>query len=211
MISGKRFALTSALAIAVMLLMAVCEGPLATASHGSSASSSVSHGTGSPLQEPTTIAHSLDDTSSAGQSPPDLGEGIQFEHISVEEGLSEGSVYCIFQDSRGFLWFCTQDGLDRYDGYNFKVYRPEPERNSIAFPYVRSVCESPAGVLWIATLGGGLDRLDLETEEFRHYPQNSDGSGPSGTWLTSLFCDRDGGVWMGTTAAGLNRFDPSTS
>jgi ligand-binding sensor domain-containing protein len=193
MISGKRFALTSTLAIAVMLLMAVCEGPLAIASPGSSATSSVQHSTGSAQQGATTIAHSQDDAASAGPS-------IQFERISVEQGLSEGSVYCIFQDSRGFLWFCTQDGLDRYDGYDFKVYRPNLERNSIAFPYVRSVCESPAGALWIATLGGGLDRLDLETEQFRHYPQNPNGSGPSGRWLTSLFCDRDGGVWMGTTS-----------
>jgi signal transduction histidine kinase/ligand-binding sensor domain-containing protein len=211
MIPGKRCALTSALAIAVMLLMAVCEGSLATASPGSPATSSVSHRTGSPLQEAAIVSDSQDDASSAGQSPPDPGEGIQFEHISVEQGLSEGSVYCIFQDSRGFLWFCTQDGLDRYDGYDFKVYRSEPERNSISFPYVRSVCESPTGVLWIATLGRGLERLDLETEQFRHYPQNPDGSGPSGTWLTSLFCDQDGGVWMGTTAAGLNRLDPATN
>jgi ligand-binding sensor domain-containing protein/signal transduction histidine kinase len=208
---GKRFALTSALVIAAVLLMAVCLRSVAAVSPGSPAISSVLHRTGSPQQEATTIAHGQDDAASAGQSPPAPGESIQFEHISVELGLSEGSVYCIFQDSRGFLWFCTQDGLDRYDGYNFKVYRPEPERNSIAFPYVHSVCESPAGVLWIATMGGGLDRFDLETEQFRHYPQNPDGSGPSGRWITSLFCDRDGGVWMGTTAAGLNRFYPATN
>src|SRR5512134_1683720 len=52
---------------------------------------------------------------------------LRFDHINIEEGLSQSSVRVIFQDSRGFLWFGTQDGLNRYDGYGFKVYKPDPD------------------------------------------------------------------------------------
>lgn len=141
-------------------------------------------------------------------SPP---AGIRFEQISVEQGLSESSVYCTFQDSQGFLWFCTADGLNKYDGQGFTVYRPNPEQNSISFNYVRSVCESPQGVLWIATLGGGLDSLDTSTGLFNHSPYSPDPSSQSSSWLTTLLCDRDGTIWAGTMGVGLSRLDPSTN
>ncbi|NIV36509.1 MAG: hypothetical protein GWN58_45870, partial [Anaerolineae bacterium] len=50
----------------------------------------------------------------------------RFEHLSLEQGLSQSSVFCMLQDSRGFLWICTQDGLNKYDGYGVTVYRPIP-------------------------------------------------------------------------------------
>ena len=51
---------------------------------------------------------------------------LQFDHLTIEDGLSQSTVNCIYQDRRGFMWFGTQDGLNRYDGYNFKVYRHLP-------------------------------------------------------------------------------------
>ena len=135
---------------------------------------------------------------------------IRFERISVEQGLSESSVYCTFQDSQGFLWFCTADGLSKYDGQGFTVYRPDPDDNSISFNYVRSLCESPHGVLRIATLGGGLDTLDLNTGLFNHSPFTPDPSSQTSGWLTTLLCDSDGTVWVGSNGDGLSRLDPST-
>jgi ligand-binding sensor domain-containing protein/signal transduction histidine kinase len=136
--------------------------------------------------------------------------GLRFEQIAVEQGLSEASVHCTYQDSRGFLWFCTEDGLNRYDGHDFTVYRPGHEQNTITANYVRSVCESPEGVLWIATTGGGLDRLNLKTGQFTNYSSLTD-IRPSSDWLTTLFCDDDGAVWIGHTGVGLDRFDPATN
>lgn len=135
---------------------------------------------------------------------------LRFERISVEQGLSEASVHCAYQDSTGFLWFCTEDGLNRYDGHDFAVYRPGLGQNTIAANYIDSVCESPEGMLWIATTGGGLDRLNLETGEFTNYSSLTD-IRPSSDWLTTLLCDHDGAVWIGHTAVGLDRFDPATN
>ncbi len=135
---------------------------------------------------------------------------LKFEHISAEQGLSESSVHCTYQDGTGFLWFCTEDGLNKYDGYNFTAYRPGHPQNSITASYVRSVCESPEGVLWIATMGGGLDQLNLATGQFTNYSSLTD-IRPSSDWLTTLFCDHDGAVWIGHTAVGLDRFDPEAN
>jgi signal transduction histidine kinase/ligand-binding sensor domain-containing protein len=135
---------------------------------------------------------------------------LKFERISVEQGLSESSVHCTYQDSTGFLWFCTEDGLNKYDGHDFTVYQPGYQQNTITGNYVRSVCESPGGVLWIATMGGGLDRLNLETGRFSNYSSLTD-IRPSSDWLTTLLCDHDGAIWIGHTAVGLDRFDPTTN
>jgi signal transduction histidine kinase/ligand-binding sensor domain-containing protein len=143
----------------------------------------------------------------AGGPPPTT---LRFENISVEQGLSEGTVYCTFQDSKGFLWFCTQDGLNKFDGYSFKVYRPDPTRNSIAVGFVRSICEGPSGELWIGTMGGGLNRFDPDTERFTHYRYDPrDPSSLKGDWVSTVYLDPQGGLWAGTTT-GLNRFDLET-
>jgi ligand-binding sensor domain-containing protein/signal transduction histidine kinase len=135
---------------------------------------------------------------------------VAFTHLSLEDGLSEGTVYCTFQDSKGFLWFGTQDGLNKYDGYTFTVYRPDPARNSIASGFVRSIREGPEGELWIATMGGGLDKFDPETERFTHYQFDpEDPSSLAGNWVRTVYLDPQGPVWAGTNN-GLSRLDPDT-
>jgi ligand-binding sensor domain-containing protein len=136
-------------------------------------------------------------------SPP---AGIRFEQISVEQGLSENSVYCTFQDSQGFLWFRTADGLNKYDGQGFTVYRPDPEHNSISFNYVQSVCESPQGVLWIGT-EDGLYRQDSTGQQFTHYLHDpGDPRSLSNDSIRAIYEDREGVLWIGT-GDGLDRFD----
>jgi ligand-binding sensor domain-containing protein len=86
---------------------------------------------------------------------------LRFERLSVEEGLSQGNVNFILKDSRGFLWFATQDGLNRYDGYECKVYSHEPgDAQRLASNYIWTLWEDPKGDLWIGTFGGGLCRWD---------------------------------------------------
>src|SRR5919112_87222 len=77
---------------------------------------------------------------------------IQFDHIGTNDGLSQSNAICITQDSRGFMWFGTWDGLNKYDGYNITVYKNDPlNKNSISHDFVTSIIESKTTGLWMAT------------------------------------------------------------
>ncbi|MFD2034758.1 two-component regulator propeller domain-containing protein [Belliella marina] len=91
---------------------------------------------------------------------------LRFENFSTVEGLSSSTCVEIFQDSEGFLWFGTIDGLNRYDGYGFEVFRPVlNDANSISNNRINSIVEDSRGNLWIGT-GNGLNVFDRETEGF---------------------------------------------
>jgi ligand-binding sensor domain-containing protein/signal transduction histidine kinase len=139
------------------------------------------------------------------------GEHIKFERLTVEQGLSQNTIQCLLQDRQGFLWFGTRDGLNRYDGYSFTVYKPEPQNTqSLSDNQIESLYEDRLGILWIGTLYGGLNRFDAATESFRHYkhdPQNSQSI--SNNHIIAIYEDRAGVLWFGTEA-GLNRFDRAT-
>ena len=76
------------------------------------------------------------------------GYDIKFKHFSITEGLSQSTVYSICQDSKGFMWFATQDGLNRYDGYVFKIYRKDPENpNSLINNFIRVIHQDKEGIL----------------------------------------------------------------
>jgi signal transduction histidine kinase/ligand-binding sensor domain-containing protein/CheY-like chemotaxis protein len=142
------------------------------------------------------------------------GPDIRFTALTGEEGLSSGNVYGIAQDERGFLWFATGDGLSRYDGYAFRIYRFERGNpNSLANNTVQSILRGRDGVLWLGTSGGGLDRFDPVTETFTHYRYNPDDPNSlSGNAIAqhSLYEDQQGALWVGTLDGGLNRLDPTS-
>ena len=103
-----------------------------------------------------------------------------FEKFSTEQGLSQNSIMRILQDSRGFLWICTLDGLNRYDGYQFKIFRNIPgDSTSLSNNKIVSICENKSGNIWIGTYGGGINRLDKETEVFNHYKNDQFGVSPT--------------------------------
>jgi ligand-binding sensor domain-containing protein/signal transduction histidine kinase len=133
---------------------------------------------------------------------------IKFERISLEQGLSDSTVFCILQDSKGFMWFGTHDGLNKYDGYDFTVYRHNPQDpNSLSDNTVWSIHEDRSGMLWIGTDGGGLDKFDRERGRFVHY-QNApnDPHSLSNNSVRAIYEDQSGVLWIGTED-GLNRFD----
>ncbi|MFZ1979363.1 MAG: two-component regulator propeller domain-containing protein [Bacteroidota bacterium] len=136
---------------------------------------------------------------------------ILFERISTESGLSQSSVVCICQDRKGFLWFGTFEGLNRYDGYTFKVYRNDPDNpSSLSNNAIVSVLEDHLGVLWIGT-EGGLDRFDREKERFIHYKKDPDNPNSlSSNFIQYLYEDRSGTLWIGTNGGGLDQFDRKT-
>ena len=98
------------------------------------------------------------------QNPP-----IQFDRIPSELGLSQNLISAILQDRKGFLWFGTKDGLNRFDGYKFTVYRHDPfDSTSLSDSYITALLEDRAGRMWVGTLSGGLNLFDRATEIFHH-------------------------------------------
>ncbi len=138
----------------------------------------------------------------------DPADVLRFEHISIEEGLSQSTVRCILQDRRGFIWFGTEDGLNRFDGYGFKVYRHDPDNAaSLGNNAIQALYEDSSGSLWVGTEGRGLDKLDRETEQFTHYRAGpEDWAGLSHDYIHALYEDKTGVLWIGT-GGGLSRVD----
>ncbi len=145
-----------------------------------------------------------------GQNPE-----IRFHNIGNEDGLSHSLVSAVAEDSLGFLWFGTQDGLNRYDGYEFKTYFKGSGSRSPSDSWVHDLFIDHHNQLWIWYLGAGLERFDPYTETFFRYRPDSTEQGsissdtyPSGQTLAySVFYeDPDGTLWIGTDR-GLNRYD----
>ena len=174
----------------------------------------VSCGSGNTLQAmPTPFASAQDKADAAANSlpaapsrvsPSSLPEVcncvLRFDHISIEQGLSQSSVRVIFQDSIGFLWFGTEDGLNRYDGYSFKTFKPDPDTlNSLSDRWITSIVEDKEGYLWIATSQGGLNRYDPRTEQFTIFRHEKDNpSSLSDDHINVLYLDNNDNLWVGT-------------
>ncbi|MCP4663062.1 MAG: hypothetical protein GY856_47330, partial [bacterium] len=108
----------------------------------------------------------------AGSAWPAAGhEGaLRFDRVTVEDGLSGPMVHAIHQDGQGFLWFGTAEGLERYDGYAFKVYQHDPEDpRSLSNHSVEAIYTDRSGTLWIGTATGGLNRYRRSDDAFVHY------------------------------------------
>ena len=103
-------------------------------------------------------------------------QDFQFERISIDQGLSHAGVQVILQDSRGFMWFATRDGLNKYDGYTITIYKhSQLDSLSLVDNYIRAIYEDREGKLWIGT-SLGLNRFDPITESFltfKHNPKDS--------------------------------------
>lgn len=132
---------------------------------------------------------------------------IQFKRLTINDGLSLSSVCCIFQDSKGFMWFGTEDGLNRYDGQNFTIYRSDnTNTNSISYKWIEQIFEDSEGKLWFASQGG-LTHFDMERERFTQYSTLSSASRKiSNDTITQIFEDQNKRLWVGTRN-GLNLID----
>ena len=146
------------------------------------------------------------------QEGPAPGRDLKFTHLTTIDGLSNNRINSILQDRRGFMWFATEDGLNRYDGNTFVVYKNNPaDPNTLSANFIQSLIEDGHGYLWIGTWGGGLDKLDPRTERFTHYRYNpSNPNSISGDAIKSIGQDSHGYLWLGTVEDGLNKFDPAT-
>ncbi len=135
---------------------------------------------------------------------------ITFERLAADHGLV--GVNCLLRDHKGFMWFCTQEGVNKYDGYNFILYKHDPTQlNSLSDNWVSAIYEDRFGMLWIGTQSGGLNRFDQETEQFIHYTyQPNQPNSLSDNAVTAIAEDRFGLLWIGTQGGGLNQFDRET-
>jgi len=119
-----------------------------------------------------------------------FGQFYYFRHFQVENGLSNNAVICSLQDKKGFLWFGTKDGLDRYDGYSFKIFRSNPDDpGSIGSNFIHSLYEDPTGVLWVGT-EKGLYQHDATTETFHLLPSSP------GYEIRDMQMDTSGRLWF---------------
>jgi ligand-binding sensor domain-containing protein/signal transduction histidine kinase len=152
----------------------------------------------------------------------------QFEHLSLEHGLSQTTVKCILQDRKGYLWFGTSDGLNKYDGYNFTIYRHNAlDAHSLSDDNICAIAEDKSGALWVGTTRGGLNRFDRAGERFVRYTLPVP-TGPAGAaenesadlpFIFSFFVDQtitalhvdfsrgDHNLWIGTWRNGLYKIN----
>ena len=136
-----------------------------------------------------------------GQDP------IYFDHISTDDGLSQSDINCIYQDDQGFMWFATHDGLNKYDGYSFTIYKPENQPGSISSNLIFDIIGDKDGNLWIGTTGSGLNYFDRSTEKFTHYRYREDDEGSlSDDHVTAVHLDKKDRLWVATNK-GLNMLD----
>jgi signal transduction histidine kinase/ligand-binding sensor domain-containing protein len=133
----------------------------------------------------------------------------KFDHISTEKGLVSSTVNAIIQDRQGFLWFGTEEGLSRYDGYSFKNYTHSSENsNSLPHNFIWSLSEDKNGNIWIGTDGGGLSKFNPSLEKFTTYQNNpEDSASLSSNNVQNVFVDSENNVWVGTWEGGLNLYD----
>ncbi len=133
---------------------------------------------------------------------------VNFEHLTTEEGLSQNDVNCIYQDEKGFMWFGTHDGLNKYDGYGFTTYKPDPNRpSSIASNLIFSIDGDQSGNLWIGTTGNGLSFFNPNSEKFLNFRVDDENeSGLSNNDVLSVYVDDQNRLWVGTNL-GLNMLE----
>jgi len=136
-----------------------------------------------------------------------LQHNVRFEHKTIEDGLSSNIVNDILQDRFGFIWIATFDGLNRFDGRNFKIYRNMVEdSNSLSDNTVWVLFEDSQGILWIGT-ENGLNKYDRASDSFQRYQHNPFVENTlSHNSVRVIAEDAENNIWVGT-GNGLDRFD----
>ena len=144
------------------------------------------------------------------QAQPSLRPDAIFSHLTIDQALSDQRVQAVAQDRVGVMWFGTNNGLDRYDGYDVVTYRNDPTNpHSLSGNLIEDLYEDHSGTLWVGTRSG-LNAFDRRTERFTRYLHDpADPRSLSDNTVIAIYEDRSGILWIGTTS-GLNRFDRAT-
>lgn len=134
-----------------------------------------------------------------------LSQQVTFRHLTIDDGLSQNAVFSILKDSRGFMWFGTKDGLNRYDGRNFVVFKHNPfDPSSISDAFVMQLYEDRNGRIWTGSITGDVNIFQRETESFCNIPlKNEAGEKVITNEITAIAEGPDGNIWIGTKGDGL--------
>lgn len=139
---------------------------------------------------------------------------IKFEEISIDKGLPQSVVNCIYKDSEGLLWIGTQDGLCKYDAYSFTLFKYEKTKKySISNNNISAIVEDMNGGLWIGTTGGGLNYYDKIRDTFQkvEFHKTGETSIIQTDYILSLYVDRSNNLWLGTDNYGIIYYDIENS
>jgi signal transduction histidine kinase/ligand-binding sensor domain-containing protein/DNA-binding response OmpR family regulator len=137
------------------------------------------------------------------------GQTLPFNRLTTKDGLSNNYVYDLIQDQFGFLWFATDDGLNRFDGYEFKVYRNDPgDKNSISDNSIWTLTEDSEGKIWMGTKNGYVNCYDPKLDKFISWQIKSDITKENP--ITTIFIDSNDSIWIGTYRSGVYKLNPST-
>ncbi len=139
-----------------------------------------------------------------------LASSLRFGRLNTDDGLSNATVYCSFMDSQGYLWFGSEDGLNKYDGYTFDIYKSIPSDSaSLSNNIIRCIFEDSKQNLFIGT-DNGLNKYNRTNGTFTRYMHDGNNKNSISNNLIYAMCeDHAGTVWVGTSS-GLNSFDPNT-
>ncbi|WP_375558908.1 two-component regulator propeller domain-containing protein [Bernardetia sp. OM2101] len=132
---------------------------------------------------------------------------LEAEHLSIDQGLSQSTVLSILQDQKGFMWFGTQDGLNRYDAYKFKVFKLQRgDTTSLPNNNIQTLFQSKDGTIWVGT-EAGVSKYNLDFDNFTNYAyQAKNNKSLSHDDVNAITEDTTGIIWVGTQN-GLNKFD----
>lgn len=138
-------------------------------------------------------------------------KSVKFSSLTTNDGLSQSDVKSILKDHEGYLWFSTDDGLNRYDGYQFTVYRHQPGNiHSLPTNNVTCLFEDKQGNIWVGTSGRGLCRYDRGSDSFTIFSPNKENyQALSSGDINTVFQDSKNNIWVGTYS-GLNLLNPAT-
>ncbi len=138
-----------------------------------------------------------------GQSSPET------VHYDTEKGLANNQVRSILQDSKGFIWIGTANGLNRFDAYEFETFEADPtNKNALDDNTILAIHEDSQGFIWLGTNSGGLNRYNPKTGIFKSWKTGT--SEISDNTVYSIASDNNGMIWVGTKKGGLNKFNPET-
>jgi len=124
---------------------------------------------------------------------------LNFDFYSQENGLSNNQIHCVLQDKKGWMWFGTSQGVCRFDGYKFTVFKNDPEDStSLQGNLVRTIFEDHKGQLWIGTENGGLNKFNREKENFQHFFYQGNNAKLHDATVTAIHEDSNNILWVGT-------------
>ncbi|WP_044212266.1 ligand-binding sensor domain-containing protein [Saccharicrinis fermentans] len=138
------------------------------------------------------------------------GQNIRFDHLDINNGLSQNSAFCMDMDKNGYLWVGTLNGLNRYNGYSFEVFKPSlNKKGSLHGSLCVDLCADNQGNTWVVTRDGGLNKYDASRQEFVYYP-DSLFKQLSSKYINSIQADNNNHIWLKANK-GVLCFNPQDS